>query len=717
MALRCRGMREVGQAAWIGVLCGLMAVPQVAFAQSYSIPSAQMTQGYGAAKVSGPKRPKRRAAMTQQERVLHALNRFTFGTRPGDVERVEQMGLRRWFLQQLQPETIDDSAFEQRINTYPLLRLNQAELMQQFPPQPVLRMVERRDLPVPNDRVLGAIYDDAVYAFDERQEELKRQAEGGGRLSEPGVAVQPPGLKANRRAGTEERAAFAREEVWEVLALAPQQRVERLVRMRPGEMLAFKDALRPAQRRLLVEGMSPEDREIAEEFLLPPERVVRTEILESRLERDVFSERQLQAVMTEFWLNHFSVYLGKNEMEPYYLPEYERDVILPHALGRFENLLTAVAESPAMLMYLDNWESVGPDSAVAERQRVANSHRAPAKRQPPLGINENYARELMELHTLGVNGGYTQQDVIEVAKCFTGWTIERPYRGGGAIFDEARHEPGTKIVLGHRIKEGGQEEGLEVLHLLATSPATAHFLSEKLAVRFVSDNPPPKLVNRMAAAYLRSDGDIRTVLLTMFRSREFWRPQMYRAKVKTPVEFLASALRASGADVRNPLPLVQAMQTLGMPIYGMLTPQGYGWKAEDWVSSNGLIARMNFALALSSNRVPGVTIDWTALLDEGSGGAVSPSAETESRLEIALLGEPTTETTRSAVLTLADEPAPAQRGEDAWMARPAMQSGDRMVGGRLMQANGRVQGPAADAGLRLDTMAGLLLGSPEFERR
>ena len=290
------------------------------------------------------------------------------------------------------------------------------------------------------------------------------------------MATQPLELNKKGKPKMKDLAEPAPDEVQAVLALPPEQRVERLVEMKPDEMLSFKAALKPQQKVLLVQGMTPEDEEVAGEFVTAPERVVGAEILQERLERDVFSERQLQAVMTDFWLNHFSVYLRKNENEPYYLPSYERDVILPNALGKFENLLVAVAQSPAMLMYLDNWESVGPNSVQAIRAQRADFMRPNAKKQQPKGINENYGRELMELHTLGVNGGYTQQDVIEVAKCFTGWTIDKPYQGGGAMFDENRHEPGTKIVLGHKIKENGQKEGLEVLHILATSPATAHFI-------------------------------------------------------------------------------------------------------------------------------------------------------------------------------------------------------------------------------------------------
>src|SRR5580658_589160 len=793
---RRKWMREAGQTAMTGLLCGLMAVPQAAFAAA-ATPSAPSAPGTGAL----PKKPERETPLTQQERVLHALNRFTFGPRPGDVEKVEQMGLQRWFVQQLQPETIDDSAFEQRMQEYPALKLSQDELMKRFPSQQMIRMADRKDIPLPHDRVTKALMADARFEYDQRQ---KAQALEGIKPGQPAAAVaaQPNGNangNANQAAGGNQAAIDAKErrqmmaglaaldttdsaqrpapqsgmqasmdmagggsmsasggsngntpqgsqllsngeiatnavdlnkkgkprakdlvepapdEVQAVLALPPDQRVQQLVEMKPDEMMSFKAALKPQQKLLLVQGMSPEDEEIAGEFMTAPERVVGAEILQSRLERDVFSERQLQAVMTDFWLNHFSVYLRKNENEPYYLPAYERNVILPNSLGRFENLLVAVAQSPAMLMYLDNWESVGPNSVQSIRQQRADFMRPPAKKQAPKGINENYARELMELHTLGVNGGYTQQDVIEVAKCFTGWTIDKPAQGGGAMFDENRHEPGTKIVLGHKIKENGQKEGLEVLHILATSPATAHFVSEKLAVRFVSDDPPPALVNRMAAAFLKSDGNIKAVLVAMYKSPEFWSPQVYRAKLKTPVEFMASAVRASGADVKSPLPLVQAMDRLGMPIYGMLTPQGYSWKADEWVSSNALIGRMNFALVLSSNRVGGTKTDWPGLLGATDGTGVSPDVETENKLEMALLGEPASDKTRSTVLAQFGDPTAQQSAEEAFRAKPATQSEGMMVGGagRFMQTKaGKAPQQQAGPGSPLDTMAGLLLGSP-----
>ena len=250
--------------------------------------------------------------------------------------------------------------------------------------------------------------------------------------------------------------------------------------------------------------------------------------------------------MTDFWLNHFNVFLHKNGETPYYLVSYERDVIRPRALGKFEDLLEATAHSPAMLLYLDNAEQHGTRFAGGRE-----GSRAGAQEKARTGLNENYARELMELHTLGVNGGYTQADVTQVARVFTGWTVDRPQRGGGFKFDENRHEPGAKKVLGKKIKENGEMEGRQVLHMLASSPATARFISRKLAVRFVSDDPPQALVDRLAKSYMSSGGDIATVLRTLFHSPELWSADDYRAKVKTPIEFVASAVRACGCDVTD----------------------------------------------------------------------------------------------------------------------------------------------------------------------
>src|SRR5215470_4542162 len=374
-----------------------------------------------------------------------------------------------------------------------------------------------------------------------------------------------------------------------------------------------------------MEGMNSKQKETLK-ALNNPQQVVGDELMQAKLLRAIYSERQLDEVMTDFWFNHFNVYLGKGA-DRYLVTSYERDVIRAHALGKFEDLLVATAKSPAMLFYLDNWLSVGPDSDVARGVRKNPFPRRRRGRFPPPpprqtqakgkrknGLNENYGRELMELHTLGVNGGYTQNDVTEVARVLTGWTIDQPQKGGAFKFEERMHEPGTKFVLGHKIKEHGEKEGMEVLHLLAHHPSTAHFICTKLATRFVSDDPPPALVDEMSQTFLKKDGEIHEVLKTMFNSPEFWRADLYRAKLKTPLEFMVSAVRATGADVTDATPLARQLNTMGMPLYGMQPPTGYSMKSEAWVNSSALLGRMNFSVALMAGRIKGVKVDGDRLV-------------------------------------------------------------------------------------------------------
>jgi uncharacterized protein (DUF1800 family) len=319
----------------------------------------------------------------------------------------------------------------------------------------------------------------------------------------------------------------------------------------------------------------------------------------------------------------------------------------------------------------------------------------PGKSTP--GLNENYGRELLELHTLSVNGGYSQHDVTEVAKVFTGWTIDNPAQGGGFKFDPRMHEPGPKFMLGHKIKPKGEGEGMEVLHRLATSPQTAHFISLKLAQRFVSDDPPPALVDRMAKTFLKKKGDIREVLNTMFHAPEFWNDETYRAKVKTPLEFVASAVRATGADVEDALPLTRQLNNMGMPLYGAQPPTGYSMKAETWVSSSALLNRMNFALALTSGKIKGVKAG--AFQMAGSGAQAPDAALTLSTLEASLLAGGVSKQTHDSIAAQIE--AARKNG--------AQQKPDNKAGARKI----------ADAARSPDvnTIAGLLLGSPEFQRR
>jgi uncharacterized protein (DUF1800 family) len=336
-------------------------------------------------------------------------------------------------------------------------------------------------------------------------------------------------------------------------------------------------------------------------------RQVFVQLSEQKVLRAAFSERQLEEVMVDFWFNHFNVFAGKGATMNH-VTAYERDAIRPHVFGKFRDLLGATAKSPAMLFYLDNWQSAAP----RERGLPMRANQQRQRR----GLNENYGRELMELHTLGVDGGYTQQDVVDVARAFTGWTIEQPRLGGGFRFEMRLHDSGEKVVLGHTIKAGGgQSDGERVLDILAAHPSTATFIATKLARRFVADTPPPALIARAAARFRESGGDIRDVVRTILTSPEFFAPEAYRAKVKTPFEFVVSAVRATGSDVVEAEPLVQAVRQLGMPLYMCQPPTGYADRADAWVNTGALINRMNFALQLVGGRMRGVRA-----------GAAAPSA-------------------------------------------------------------------------------------------
>lgn len=715
-----------------------------------------------------------------EQRTLHALNRLTFGPRLGEVAAVDRLGLDRWFEQQLNPSGIDDSGLEARLGSFPAMRMSQTELMARYPSPQVIRQMIAKNEPLPSNPVERAIYADqiAFYKMQKAKQEATQAAQGGadgtmaaakdaagkegmaaddgmemkGKAALPGDGVDPgtPAMSAHVEQ------LYSGLEAVKIINLPPEERMQRILAMPPAELIKFRRSLSQRELAEVGEGLSPMDKETLASLQGSP-RMIGGELLQARLVRDIYSDRQLEAVMTDFWLNHFNVYVKKNQNEPFLLPAYEREVIRPHALGKFEDLLVATAKSPAMLMYLDNWQSIGPDSQAARNGgRFAAFAKNPQVKQAlkDRGLNENYARELMELHTLGVQcevsadrpvsdlpaacgAGYTQKDVTEVAKVLTGWTIERPAMGAEYQFEERRHEPGAKQVLGKTIHEDGEKEGRQVLHMLATSPATAEFISNKLAVRFVSDTPPEALVERMAKSFLASDGDIKTVLRTMVHSPEFWSPEVYRAKVKTPLEFVVSAVRASGAEVTNAQPLVGALDRLGMPLYGMQTPNGYSWMSEPWVSTGALVSRMNFALVLAGDRIPGTRTDWTGLLGEGVGTAgmyhpasLAPGAGDEAkvkreaatkerRLETMLMRSPVSERTRSTVLQQFEDTSTQREAEKSFPIRaddPELLAG-AMPGGQMATQGMTPQmgGPPRDQ--EAAVMAGLLLGSPEFQRR
>ena len=335
-----------------------------------------------------------------------------------------------------------------------------------------------------------------------------------------------------------------------------------------------------AARRAKKNDEQAEDSEEVKALRQKSRRVV-GELTAQRIIRAAESDRQLNEVMVDFWVNHFNVFAGKG-IDRFLLTSYERDTIRPRLWGRFEDLLMATAKSPAMLFYLDN----------------ARSRRG--------AINENYAREIMELHTLGVDGGYTQKDVTELARVFTGWSIDR--RTGGFIFRPALHDSGAKTVLGVPFN-GGIDEGERMIHILAHHPSTARHIAAKLCQRLVADDPPKALVDRVAKTFLDSDGDLRRTVKAVIDSPEFWDPQMYRAKVKSPFEYVISALRASDARIVNPIPVARALQQIGEPLYGAQPPTGYSDKAETWMNTGALVNRMNFAVDLASNKLPGVWVE------------------------------------------------------------------------------------------------------------
>jgi len=361
---------------------------------------------------------------------------------------------------------------------------------------------------------------------------------------------------------------------------------------------ASEEELREARRDLMRKYRSGMDG--------TPQQVVQ-ELQSAKILRAVYSERQLDEVLVDFWMNHFNVFAGKGPVK-FMVGEYERDVVRPHAWGRFEDLLRATAESPAMLFYLDNWLSADPNAPTMGFRYRARRPPAPAQTRKR-GLNENYAREIMELHTLGVDGGYTQKDVTEVARCFTGWTLRNPRDAPEFFFNDRIHDRGEKVVLGHRIKGGGKNEGDRVIHLLATHPSTARFVSYKLARRFVSDEPPKEIVDRAAETFRKTGGDIRAVVKAIVTSPAFFAPGARSAKVKTPFEFAVSAVRASGAEVDDARLLAQRVAAMGMPLYLQQPPTGYKDTADAWVSTSGLLARLNLAIDLAAGRVRGVSVD------------------------------------------------------------------------------------------------------------
>jgi uncharacterized protein (DUF1800 family) len=556
--------------------------------------------------------------------ILHALNRLGYGPRPGDVERVRRMGLANYIALQLRPERIPDPVVEAKLRPLRTLGMTSQALFAAYP-QP---KAEGRDA---------------------RREALKRDDGPRGGAVRPRALSRMDPFSGGRDGGEMPESA------------------DRLEGRRGREERMMDAAQRdPGALLVRIENM--------------PGAII-MELAQARVLRAIHSERQLQEVMTDFWFNHFNVFAPKGA-DKWLVTSYERDVIRPHAFGRFRDLLGATAKHPAMLFYLDNWMS----SKAGGPTGMPDQPDAQGNRRRPTGLNENYARELMELHTLGVDGGYTQRDVTEVARALTGWSLERPGQGGGFAYRPQMHDDGEKVVLGVRIPAGGgMQDGERVLDLLARHPSTARFIATKLARRFVSDDPPPALVDRAARAFRETDGDIRSVVQTIVTSPEFFSEEAYRAKIKKPLELVASAVRVLGGEAQSMSFLPMAVGRIGEPLYQSQPPTGYPDKAEAWVNTGALLNRMNFALALAGGRIPGTWVDLDHLV--GNVDRRNPE-QVMDRLLFRVLGRDSAAETRQTLLAQLNDPA-------------------------IMRAT------VDDGGVNTDVakLAALILGSPEFQRR
>ena len=573
-------------------------------------------------KLPTPKSPPN-LPLTPRERAVQMLDRFTFGPGPGDVERVAALGADAWFEQQLAPEKINDDVLNKRLNDYPTLRLTPEQTLTRFPDRGTIEQVADGKRPYPvGDPLLQSVYEVQVYKL------LKERDRG----KQKGV---PEPTDEEKKAAQQADQATAATIAGQLFALPKKERMAALNAMPVPDRIAFANNAPNDQKNALFADFTPRDRETIYTMQngVGSQYRAADELAQAKVMRAILSERQLQEVMTDFWFNHFNVYISKDS-DQWYTTAYERDVIRPHALGKFRDLLLATAESPAMMVYLDNWLSVGPHS-LANGVNPANPNSKPGNK----GLNENYGREVMELHTVGVGGGYTQADVTHLAAILTGWGVDRPNQGGAFLFDPKKHESGTKEWFGYEIDDkgnivsgspqnpaasesiaranapDGMKQGLTALALLASSPKTAHFISYLLAQRFMADVPPSAVLEKMTASYLASDGDIKAVLRTMVQSPEFNSHRYFRNKVKMPLEFVASAFRATATDPQNAGALVNLLANqLGEPLYRALPPTGYYITADHWMNTQALMARLNFADQLTHNRFANQKFDSSRVL-------------------------------------------------------------------------------------------------------
>ena len=554
--------------------------------------------------------------MTEEQRTLHVLNRLTFGPRPGDMDAVRRAGLERWVGMQLHPESIaENPVLEKKLEPLETLRLDTAAILKDYP---VTRIHIQR--PPSLDKLLSPDQLQMLKRGTAEEQASVLNALDGTKRREVLIAAGPGIFRtlelrneadAAQQDDLEAQMKEMRQMMPPVIDLLNDPELRTATSGTYEEKKDLFESMEPAKRQLVAAAMAqqmligfPELRRQGS-LRHAPQRLVTGDMREGKVLRAIYSTRQLEEVLVDFWFNHFNVDEAKTHVRPLVV-SFERDAIRPHVLGTFRDLLLATARHPAMLYYLDNFESAASDRLPGGLPGVTVDRKAKRAR----GLNENYGRELMELHTLGVKGGYTQADVIAVARCFTGWTVQEPQTNPAFLFAPFLHDMGEKVVLGHKIAAGGgEQDGLQVIEILARHPSTAKFISRKLAQRFVSDDPPGVLVDRMAQVFTRTQGDLRAVLGSLFHSPEFFADGARGAKVKSPLEMVVSAVRAVDADVTDSYLLAQRIADLGESLYGKVEPSGYANTGEGWLSTANLLGRISFAAELMKGSLPGVRVN------------------------------------------------------------------------------------------------------------
>ena len=554
--------------------------------------------------------------LTVDKQIVHTLNRLTFGARPGDVAEVRRIGVEKWIDQQLHPERIaENPVLAAKLKPLETLQMATWQIMEKYQQAPLAQLLRPFNLnqipPQMLTRLLNGSVEERKNTLASLDPEMRRQVLASG----PPQIVEglPEEIRQEadrmRKADQEERQKQIR------LMNPPLNELISPDQMRIGragtseQKLALINSFDGEKRRQVIRGFGPqafgELPELRREAMAvtQPQQLVNSELIENKLYRAIYSNRQLEEVLVDFWFNHFNVFNGKGPGR-FLLTSYERDAIRPYVLGHFKDMLLATARHPAMLFYLDNAMSQVPRDDFPQ----PNGPNGQPFRRP--GLNENYGREVMELHTLGVNGGYTQEDVVAVARAFSGWTIYDQARYAEYQFQPAMHDRKEKVILGHTLPVGrGEQDGVDVIDILAHHPSTAKFISKKLAQRFVADEPPQQLIDRMAATFTKTDGDLRAVLQTMFSSVEFMSEGAWQAKMKSPLEMAVGSARALNADVVDSFTLAQRIADLGEPLYGKVEPTGYSNTGEAWTNTASILGRINFATALSGGQIPGVKVD------------------------------------------------------------------------------------------------------------